>query len=205
VRKVLIGLVPVVVLVVLSGVALGTIPAPNGVIHGCYVKRTGELRVVSSNRHCPAGQAPLNWNKQGPPGPQGPGEHLLNFASDGTDGNFVFLRKVNGYVFKAFCNPTSTNVTAKLHYIVPSGVTTSEAGSSIGSTGDTDAFHVSLFSGDVNLTELTTTTSVTDTLDYTIVGSNGRSVQLYVTVKADNNPTAPDKHCYATGTVTPIS
>lgn len=204
-RKVLIGLVPVVVLVVLSGVALGTIPAPNGVIHGCYVKRTGELRVVSSNRHCPAGQAPLSWDKQGPPGPQGPGEHLLNFASDGTNSAFVFVRKVSGYVFKAFCDVTSTDAIAKLHYIVPSGVTTSEAGSSLSSTGSTDAFHLSHFSGDVNLTELTTTTGIADTLDYTIVGSNGKSVHLVVTVSAEKSPSGTDKNCYATGTVTPTT
>jgi hypothetical protein len=206
VRKVLIGLVPVVLLAAVSGVALGTIPAPDSVIHACYVKKTGALRVVSSNRRCPAGQAPLNWNARGPQGPQGPGEHLLNLGSNGTNGSFVFLRKVEGYVFKAFCNvTTSTDATAKLHYIVPSGVTTSEAGSVISSTSAPYAFHVASFSGDTNLTELTTTTSVSDTLDYTIVGSNGRSVQLYVTVAADNNATAPNSHCYVMGTVTPIS
>jgi hypothetical protein len=205
VRKVLIGLVPVVLLAAVSGVALGTIPAANGVIHACYVKKTGALRVVSSNRHCPAGQAPLNWNVHGPQGPQGPGEHVLNFASDGTNGNFVFVRKVEGYIFKAFCSVDSTSAAVKLHYIIPTGITTSEAGSTVSSTNSADAFHVSGFSGDANLTELTTTTSLADTLDYTILGSNGRSVQLFVTVSADKNAVAPDNHCYATGTVTPIS
>ena len=205
-RKVLIGLVPVLVLAAVSGVALGTIPGANGAIHACYVKKTGALRVVSSNRHCPSGQAPLTWNQRGPRGPrgpQGPGEHLLNFASDGTNGHFVFLRKVGGYVFNAYCNVTSTSVAAKLHYIVPSGVTTSEAGSTI-SSNSTDTFHVTNLSGDVNLVELSTTTSSADTLNYTIVGSNGSSVQLYVTVAATKNPNGADNHCYATGTVTPI-
>jgi hypothetical protein len=100
---------------------------------------------------------------------------------------------------------SSADASAKLHYIVPSGVTTSEAGSTVGSTGSPYSFHVSNFSGDVNLTELTTTTSLSETLDYTIVGSNNRSVQLIVTVSADKSAVAPDRHCYATGTVTPIS
>ena len=108
------------------------------------------------------------------------------------NGNFVFVRKVEGYGFKVFCDVTSTSATAKLHYIVPSGVTT-------------DAFHNSGFSGDVNLTELTTTTSLSETLGNTIIGSNGRSVQLYVTVSVDKNAAAPDSHCHATGTMTPIS
>ena len=68
----------------------------------------------------------------------------------------------------------------------------------------TDAFHVTNLSGDVNLVELSTTTSSADTLNYTIVGSNGSSVQLYVTVAATKNPNGADNHCYATGTVTPI-
>lgn len=203
-RKMLIGLVPVVLLVAVSGVALGTIPAANGVIHACYVKRTGALRVVSSNRHCPSGQAALNWNARGPQGPQGPGEHLLNFASDGTNGNFVFLRKVEGYVFKAFCNVTGGSTQTELHYVIPDGVTASEAGSSISTVGD-DAFHISNRAGDTNLAELTTPNSISDNLDYTIVGSNGKSVQLDVTVTADETATAPDQHCYVTGTVTPIS
>lgn len=202
-RKVLIGLVPVVLLVAVSGAALGTIPASNGVIHACYVKTTGSLRVVSTNRHCPTGQAPLNWDVQGPPGPQGPGEHLLNFESDGTNGSYVFLRKVEGYVFKAFCEVTSTSVTTKLHYFVPTGVTTTEAGTVV-ATSSTQSFHFSDYSGEVNLEELTTTTSYASTLDYTIIGSDGKSVQLFVTVSADKNPTGTDKHCSATGTVTPI-
>jgi len=202
-RKVLIGLVPVVLLVAVSGVALGTIPAANGAIHACYVKKTGALRVVSSNRHCPSGQAPLSWNARGPQGPQGPGEHLLNFASDGTNGKYVFLRKVEGYVFKAFCSVGSTSSTVKLHYFTPKGVTTSEAGSVVNASS-TYAFHVSDFSGEINLDESTAAASSSVTLDYTIIGSNGRSVQLFVTVSVDNHATAPDKHCYVTGTVTPI-
>jgi len=203
-RKVLIAVVPVVLLAAVSGIALGTIPAANGVIHACYVKKTGALRVVSTNEHCPSGQAALNWNATGPKGPQGPGEHLLNFASDGTtNGNFVFLRKVEGYVFKASCSVGSTSSTTKLHYIIPGGVTTSEAGSTI-SAHNTDSFHISVLSGETNLDESSATTSSSVTLDYTIIGSNGRSVQLYVTVSVNNNPTPPDRRCFVTGTVTPI-
>ena len=62
-RKVLIGLVPVGLLAAVGGVALGTIPGANDVIHACYVKKTGALRVVSSNRHCPAVRAKLTESR----------------------------------------------------------------------------------------------------------------------------------------------
>jgi hypothetical protein len=166
------------------------------------VKRTGALRVVSGKHRCPTGQAPLHWNVRGPRGPQGPGADLLTFASDGTNGAFNLIRTVDGYAFEGFCGVNSNgSVTTKLHYIVPDGVTTSEAGTGISATG-TDPFHISGLSGDVNLAELTAPSSVADVLDYTIVGSNGKSVQLFVTVSTDANPTPPDSHCEVTGNVT---
>jgi hypothetical protein len=205
VRKIMIGLAAVMLVAAVGGVALATIPSANGVIHACYVKRTGALRVVSGKHRCPAGQAPLHWNVRGPRGPQGPGADLLRFMSDGTNGAFTVIRTVAGYAFEGFCNINPNgSVTTKLHYIVPDGVTTSEAGTAISSTS-TDPFHVSGFSGDVNLEELTTPTSADNVLDYTIVGSNGKSVQLFVTVSADSNPTPPDTHCEVTGNVTPLS
>lgn len=205
-RKMLISLAAMILLAAVGGVALATIPSANGVIHACYVKRTGALRVVSGKHRCPSGQAPLHWNVQGPRGPQGPGADLLRFTSDGTNGAFTVIRTVAGYAFEGFCSvdPNNGFVTTKLHYIVPSGVTTSESGTSISATS-TDPFHVSGFSGDVNLEELTTGTSADNVLDYTIVGTNGKSVQLFVTVSADANATAPDFHCEVTGNVTPLS
>src|SRR5689334_13362844 len=53
------------------GLAAASIPGPNGVIHGCYVKKTGALRVIGRGA-CPAGTAAISWNQRGPRGYTGP-------------------------------------------------------------------------------------------------------------------------------------
>jgi hypothetical protein len=65
--------VGVVVAVVLaaSGFAVAAIPS-GGVIHGCFAKRTGALRVIGSRKHCARGEQALSWNQQGKPGLPGP-------------------------------------------------------------------------------------------------------------------------------------
>lgn len=46
------------------------IPGPDGMIHGCY-DATGDLKVIDSGTTCVRGVNALNWNQQGPAGPQG--------------------------------------------------------------------------------------------------------------------------------------
>ncbi len=57
----------------LGGVAWATIPDSGGVIHGCYSKAIGRLRVIdpSTSAHCTALESPIQWNQTGPQGPQG--------------------------------------------------------------------------------------------------------------------------------------
>jgi hypothetical protein len=63
-----------------GGFAMASIPGPGGIIHGCYQKHNGALRVIDRSRRGPAGRCrksekPLSWNQTGPPGipgPQGP-------------------------------------------------------------------------------------------------------------------------------------
>jgi len=73
-----------VALVVAVGIVYATIPDSLGVIHGCYVKSTGTLRVIDSSlSRCKAFEHPLKWSvigPQGPPGPAGPGSAA--FAAD---------------------------------------------------------------------------------------------------------------------------
>jgi len=59
--------------VALGGVAYATIPGSDGVIHGCYLKAVGSLRVIdpSTGQHCTAVETPIQWNQTGPQGPQG--------------------------------------------------------------------------------------------------------------------------------------
>jgi hypothetical protein len=60
----------------LAGTAYATIPGGDGVIHGCYAKSGGTLRVIDASvTNCKSGETALNWNQQGQPGPKGdPGE-----------------------------------------------------------------------------------------------------------------------------------
>jgi hypothetical protein len=62
-----------VVAVGLAGTAYATIPGGDGVIHGCYAKSGGTLRVIDASvTNCKSGETALNWSQQGVPGPQGP-------------------------------------------------------------------------------------------------------------------------------------
>jgi hypothetical protein len=56
----------------LGGVAYATIPDGGGVIHGCYAKSGGALRVIDNTvTNCKTGETALQWGVQGPQGPQG--------------------------------------------------------------------------------------------------------------------------------------
>ena len=57
-----------------AGIAYATIPDSAGVIHGCYQKDVGTLRVIdpSTGDTCRASESPISWSQTGPAGPQGP-------------------------------------------------------------------------------------------------------------------------------------
>src|SRR5207248_7979158 len=60
------------VAVVLSatGLAVAAIPHSKGVIHSCYSKSDGSLRLVKASK-CQKGEKKLKWNQQGRPGTRG--------------------------------------------------------------------------------------------------------------------------------------
>ena len=61
-------------LVVAGGVAFatGVIPGSDGVIHGCYDKQNGNLRVIDpASDSCRQSELEIQWNQTGPQGPQG--------------------------------------------------------------------------------------------------------------------------------------
>jgi hypothetical protein len=103
------------VLATAGGIAYATIPAGDRVIHGCYAKGGGVLRVVdpsSGQQECPGKQTPISWNQQGakgvtglrgPTGPQG---------SSGTSTFTVFSGGMvpGTSVARAFC-PAGMQVT----------------------------------------------------------------------------------------------
>ena len=58
-----------------AGVAAGAIPGSDGVIHGCYQKYDGTLRVIDAEAGATcrtSSELPLTWNQAGSPGPAGP-------------------------------------------------------------------------------------------------------------------------------------
>jgi hypothetical protein len=62
-----------------GGIAYATIPDGSGVIHGCYQKNQGTLRVIDTGttQTCSSSEAPLTWSQTGPqgqPGPTGPSD-----------------------------------------------------------------------------------------------------------------------------------
>ena len=82
---------------VVGGLAMAAIPDAQGVIHGCYAKSGGQLKVIDTAKgeKCPTGYTPLDWNKQGIAGTNGidgedgedgaPGKDGIN-GIDGIDG-----------------------------------------------------------------------------------------------------------------------
>jgi hypothetical protein len=57
---------------IVGGVAYAAIPDSGGVIHACRDTHAGILRAIdASSESCRNSEAPLDWNQQGPAGPQG--------------------------------------------------------------------------------------------------------------------------------------
>jgi hypothetical protein len=56
-----------------TGIALATIPGSDGVIAGCYEKRTGLLRVIDAEagKKCFSFETPISWSQRGPKGDAG--------------------------------------------------------------------------------------------------------------------------------------
>jgi len=48
----------------LGGVAFATIPDSGGMIHGCYNKTNGNLRLVDSESQCRSNERAISWNQQ---------------------------------------------------------------------------------------------------------------------------------------------
>jgi len=75
-KKLTILVAGVAAALVAASIGLASIPDGNGVIHGCFSKSGGAVRVIDAgNTTCKDGETSLNWNQQGvagAPGAQGP-------------------------------------------------------------------------------------------------------------------------------------
>ena len=60
-------------LLVTAALIHASIPAPGGVIHACYQKNVGNLRVIDTAvDSCRPDEVALSWSQTGPVGPIGP-------------------------------------------------------------------------------------------------------------------------------------
>jgi hypothetical protein len=74
-RKGSITLAVLTIALAAGGIAYAAIPDSSGVIHGCYVSGTGQLRVYdtesATSKKCASNETALNWNQKGPKGDKG--------------------------------------------------------------------------------------------------------------------------------------
>lgn len=70
----LVGLVGVLLVgAACAGVAWASIPGPDHVIHGCFLRSGGTLRVIDASvTSCRKTEIAIDWNQSGPQGPPGP-------------------------------------------------------------------------------------------------------------------------------------
>jgi hypothetical protein len=89
-KKFLAGAVVALALITASA-AYAAIPDAGGVIHGCYNKTSGQLRVTDTATNTPSActnkENALNWNQQGPSA-AGAGAPSVVFKKDWTYGSF---------------------------------------------------------------------------------------------------------------------
>jgi len=108
-RAVLVTALAVIGTFIIGGVAVASIPDPDGVIHGCRKTADGSLRVIDSatTETCPNGFVALNWSQAGPVGPVGPAGPVGPLGPAGVNG-------VSGYEVVL----TSGNYTAGHQFLV---------------------------------------------------------------------------------------
>jgi hypothetical protein len=66
--------------------AVSSIPGPGGIIHGCYKKHRGNLRLVPATSRCSRRELPIAFNQTGPAGPRGASGRKGSTGSKGATG-----------------------------------------------------------------------------------------------------------------------
>ena len=67
--------VPITIALILAALRISraSIPDAGGVIHGCYQKSGGAIRIIDNSvTPCGSNETSLSWNQTGPAGPMGP-------------------------------------------------------------------------------------------------------------------------------------
>lgn len=130
-RKLALLIAGAVAVLAFGSLGLAAIPDENGVIHGCYDTKTGQLRVTNTSVNgpslsCSNKEAGLEWNQQGPQGIQGvPGPQGAPGPSD-------------AYVELAAPDVTLTGDTVVASLSLPAGKYVVSAKTFLKSSGDTN-------------------------------------------------------------------
>jgi hypothetical protein len=132
--------------------AVSSIPGADGVIHGCYRKKGGTLRLVPTGRRCSRSEKAIAFNQKGPPGPRGsrgasgrsgptgatgakgeagargepgpagPGATSLTTTVAEVPGKTILASPENGLEVSAECLPESKEVVVKIETASAEGV-----------------------------------------------------------------------------------
>ncbi len=104
-----VALIAAVAIAAAGSIAWATIPDAGGVIHGCYQKNNGQLRVIDSDagQACRPSELPLSWSQTGPQGPQGPQGPVGPQGPQGPTGpqGPAGANGVSGYETVTVCSP----------------------------------------------------------------------------------------------------
>jgi hypothetical protein len=140
-----------------GGIAYATIPDSSGVIHACYKKNQGTLRVIDTDRGqaCLPSEKALDWSQSGPAGPEGwdtgnltgrvptdgsqiqlsPGAELELPAGTYFTSGSVTWRGVPSGTAELFCTVTAVGADVTGSTLGGSGTATSVGGDTIAMTG----------------------------------------------------------------------
>lgn len=102
-----------------SIIALASIPDSSGVIHGCYQKNVGNLRVIdTATAACRPSEIPIAWSQTGPAGPAGPQGPQGAQGPQGTQGPQGPSGLSHGYFADSFTLPSYLKGLPNGYYLV---------------------------------------------------------------------------------------
>ena len=89
-----------------------SIPDANGVIHGCYKKASGQLRVIDGETSlCDSNELPIQWGQTGPQGLPAPPRLITVGTGDGTFGMMGCTEAIRSKEFVKQSDTSSLRIT----------------------------------------------------------------------------------------------
>lgn len=105
-------LLTTVIVLVTGIIAYASIPDANGIIHGCYKKTGGQLRVIDGETSaCDNNEMPIQWDQTGPQGPPAPPRLITVGTDNGTFGLMGCTQTLRSKDFVKQSDTTSLRIT----------------------------------------------------------------------------------------------